>query len=186
MRKFLTVFIFTFLPLLAFASCAPEDNKKDTTETKIKMDEETWLTPDSASYAKLGEKLAKILFSPTKVKCYRLLFNDSITADDIQVERNIVRGPLVETLNRKQIALMQFALMKPAESYLMDSVAVRAPYDPVLEFVFSRRNEKAQVIVSPNNLTWTVIYDNKRQFNYNFANKETLIRFFNYFINKKD
>ena len=185
MRKLLTAVAFAILPMLAFASCASEDAQKDSKENKAKKTETTWLTPDSVSYSQLGKNLTNILLSPNKVECYQLLYNDSITANEVQVERNIMRGPLVATLDKAQIALLQFALIKPAESYQEDSLAIRAPYDPVLEFVFTKKKEQAQVIVSPNNLTWTVIYDDKRQFNFNFANKETLLRFFALFLKKK-
>lgn len=182
MRQFLTTVIFAFLPVFAFGSCTSEPAKKETKTEKV---EETWLTPDSASYSQLGKNLSNILFSPTKVECYHLVFNDSITGNDVQVERNIARGSLITTLDKSQIALLQFALFKPAESYQQDSIAVRAPYDPQLVFVFTKKKEQAQVIVSPNDMTWTVIYDDKRQFNYNFANKETLLRFFALLNNKK-
>lgn len=181
MRQFLTTVIFAFLPVFAFGSCTAEVAKK---ETKTENVGETWLTPDSASYSQLGKNLSSILFSPTKVQCYHLVYNDSITGNDVQVERNIARASLIATLDKSQIALLQFTLFKPAESYQQDSIAVRAPYDPQLEFVFTKKKEEAHVIVSPNDMTWTVIYDDKRQFNYNFANKETLLRFFELF-NKK-
>lgn len=182
MRQFLTTVIFAFLPVFAFGSCAQEAGDKGIKAEKV---EETWLVPDSASYSKLGKKLTSILFTPTKVQCYHLVYNDSITCNDVQVERNIARGSLIATLDKSQIALLQFALFKPAESYQQDSVTVRAPYNPLLEFVFTKKKEEAHVIVSTNDMTWTVIYDDKRQFNYNFANKETLLRFFALLNNKK-
>lgn len=182
MRKVLTAVIFAFLPMFAFASCATETSKKNT---KAENAKETWLKPDSVTYSHLGKNLTNILFSPSKVECYRLEYNDSITSNDIEVERNIARGERIATLDKSQIAFLQFALIKPSESYQLDSYAVRAPYNPQIEFVFKKKKEEAQVIISPNNLSWTVVYDDKRQFNYNFANKEALIRFFMYFINKK-
>ena len=107
---------------------------------------------------------------------------------DVEVEHSIVRGKSLGLLNIEQRAVLRYTLFVPAESYQKDSIRVRAPYNPVLEFVFyhKKMQQEAHVIMSPNDFSWTVFYDDKRQFKFNFANKETVVRFCKLILDSKN
>lgn len=141
--------------------------------------------PDSAVYKSLGKSLSEILFSPTKVRVYSLKGVENVGKNDVEIEDHFVRDTLVATLDAKQIALLQYLLLANEENYKNDSVRVRSPYLPQLEFEFvKKKDQTAHVVVSLSDRTWTVVYDDKVQFNWNYANKELVARFCDYFIKK--
>ena len=142
-------------------------------------------SPDSIVYKRLGKSLSEILFSPAKVKVYSLKGVENVGKNDVEIEDHFVRDTLVATLDSKQIALFQYLLLANEENYKNDSVQIRAPYLPQLEFEFIKKKDQiAHVVVSVNDRTWTVVYDDKVQFNWNYANKSLVARFCNYFIEK--
>ena len=143
-----------------------------------------WLMPDSAAYNKLGKRLATILFSPQSVKCYHLLGKENVEKGEFSVEQNFVRDTLLATFSSEEIAVLQYLLLKQAENYESDSVRVMSPYIPILEFEFIKKKEKAHVIISLSDMTWTVVYDDKRQFNYNYTNEELISQFCDFYIKK--
>lgn len=169
----------TVLSTFSFATCSAINDKQPP-----KQEKQEWLKPDSASYSQLGKNLTTILFSAQKVECYSLKFSDKKGADDIEIEKNIIRDSLLAILNADQKAVLRYILLSPAQSYQDDTIRVRAPYSPVLEFVFyhKKMKQQAHVIMSLNDMTWTVIYDDKRQFNYNYTNKDAVTRFCKYFL----
>ena len=57
-----------------------------------------------------------------------------------------------------------------------------SPYMPILEFEFANKKEKAHVVISLSDMTWTVFYDDKKQFNFTYANEELLAQFCNYYV----
>lgn len=142
--------------------------------------------PDSAVCKSLGKSLTDILFSPNKVKVYSLKGVESIGKKDIEIEEHIVRDTLIATLDAKQIALLQYLLLANEENYKNDSVQIRSPYIPLLEFEFMKKKSRAHVLISLQDRTWTVVYDGKVQCNWNYANKELVKRFSNYFITIKN
>ena len=143
-----------------------------------------WLMPDSLAYHKLGKRLASILFAPQSVRCFHLIGKEKIEDGEIQIEENFVRDTLLSSFRPNEIAVLQYALLKPAKSYETDSIKVMSPYIPVLEFEFSKKNEKAHVVISLSDMTWTVYYDDKRQFHYNYANEELIYEFCKFYIRK--
>ena len=60
---------------------------------------------------------------------------------------------------------------------MTDSVVVRSPYMPQLEFEFSKKKQVAHVLLSTSDFSWTVVYDGKKQFNYNYKDNGTIERF---------
>lgn len=177
-KFFYFALMLSIIPLTSLAAC-------QRTGDKAAWDI-VWPSPDSVAYKHLGKNLTTILFTSTKVECYQLEYKERPSSDDIEVETCIVRGKQLDKLTREQLAVLRFLLFTPSESYQEDSIRVRSPYAPVLEFVFYHKKLKqnAQVILSPNDMTWTVIFDDKRQFNYNFTNKEAVLRFCEYFLSK--
>lgn len=153
---------------------------------KVKADKPIcaeWLMPDATVMEKLGNRLATILFAPQTVKCYSLVGKEKVEEGEIEIEPNFVQDSLLATFGPKEMAVLQYALLKPSKSYENDSIKVMSPYVPAITFEFKRKNDKANVVISLSDMTWTVVYDGKTQFNYNYANKELIHEFCKYFIN---
>ena len=163
---------------VSFIACAGSPQKK-TTEKPICSE---WMTPDSTAYNKLGKRLATVLFSPKTVKCYHLLGKAEVAKDDVEIEQHFVRDTLLATQKSDEIAVLQYALLKPAKSYERDSITVMSPYMPILEFEFTQKKETAHVVISLSDFSWTIIYDDKRQFNCTYANGELISQFCNYYL----
>lgn len=169
--------IMAFLSLYACASGGKKVNEKPICAE--------WLLPDSSAYNILGKRLTTVLFSPQKVNCYYLIGKEKISKDDVEVETNFVRDTLLAKLNGDEITVLQYSLLKPSKSYEKnDSVILMSPYMPILEFEFIKKKEKAHVIVSLSDMTWTIIFDDKKQFNFPYANGELITQFCNYYIFK--
>lgn len=176
MKKLFLILMMT-LTVTGMTSCSAKTPKGGQSDPMF--------SPDSTVYKSLGKSLSEILFSPKTVKVYSLKGVENVGKNDIEIEDHFVRDTLVATLDAKQIALFQYLLLANEENYKNDSVQIRAPYLPQLEFEFTRKKEQtAHVVVSVNDRTWTVVYDDKVQFNWNYANKSLVARFCNYFIEK--
>jgi hypothetical protein len=141
-----------------------------------------WIKPDSAAYNKLGKRLATVLFAPQSVKCYHLIGKEKVEKGDVEIDKNFVRDTLLATLKPGEIAVLQYSLLKPAKSYRKNSVVVMSPYMPILEFEFTKKKEKAHVVISLSDVSWTIFYDDKKQFNYNYANEDLVAQFCNYYV----
>jgi hypothetical protein len=173
MKKFLLTIMMT-LTVVGMTSC----NAKN-----IKGEPGSMFTPDSAAYKALGKSLSEILFSPKKVKVYSLKGVETVGKNDVEIEDHFVRDTLLATLDSEQIALLQYLLLSSGENYKNDSLPIRAPYLPQLEFEFTKKKgQVAHVVVSVSDRTWTMVYDDKVQFNWNYAYKDIFTRFCNYFI----
>lgn len=143
-----------------------------------------WLMPDSTAYNKLGKRLTTILFAPQTVKCYHLIGKEKIENGELAFEQNFVRDSLLATFSSNETSVLQYILLKQGENYESDTVRVMSPYLPILEFEFTKKKDKAHVIISLSDLTWTVIYDDKRQFNYNYSNEELIAQFCDFYLSK--
>lgn len=175
MKKFVNFIL--MMAAVSFTSLAACTVPNDTVPSKKK---EAWLRPDSLAYNQLGRNLSTILFSSTKVECFSLDYKEKLEESDVEVEQCFVRGESLGFLNAEQLAVLRYILIAPKESYQKDSIRVRAPYAPAMEFVFHHKKMKqdAQIVLSPNDFTWTLFYDDKRQFHFNFTNKEAVVRFY--------
>lgn len=156
--------------------------KKAKTEKPICAE---WLMPDSIVIDKLGNRLTSVLFAPQSVRCYSLVGKEKVEEKDIEIEANFVQENLLGILRPNEIAVLQYALLKPSKSYENDSTKVMSPYIPAIAFEFRRKDEKANVVISLSDMTWTVVYDGKAQFNYNYANKDLISQFCKFYINHK-
>lgn len=175
--------ILLFACIMAFQSlCACASGEKKPSEKPLCAE---WMLPDSSAYNKLGKRLSTVLFSPQKVNCYYLIGKEKVGKDDVEIENNFVRAKLLASLKSDEIAVLQYSLLKPAKSYeKKGSVIVMSPYMPIIEFEFIKKKEKAHVVISLSDMTWTIIFDDKKQFNYPYANGELVAQFCNYYISK--
>lgn len=136
------------------------------------------IQPDSSVYYTLGKSMSDILFSPTKVLCYTIQGKATISKEDYELEPHYVRDSLIAKLNANQIYLLQFNLLADEKNYKEDSMKVRSPYVPCLEFCFEKKKmEPVHVIISLSDFSWTIVYDDKRQFNWNYEDKRLIERF---------
>ena len=144
-----------------------------------------WLTPDSTICSHLDGDLKKVLFMPDSVKCYVLVQKDSISEKGLSPVENYVRDSLMAEFGVRETTVLQYVLLSNPQSYSTDSVKIEAPYLPILEFVFSRENSSsASVILSVSDRSWAIMYDNKQQFRYNYADWRTVERFCSFYINE--
>lgn len=165
----------------SFASCsannAPKQQAKKTTVRDIDI------APDSAAYACLGKTLADVLFSPKKVKCYHVVAKDNVDKDkDIEIHSHFVRDTLIAELDTKLVGILQHELLSYGENYKKDSIRVRSPYAPQIVFVFEKKKSVAYVLVSLSDFSWSVVFDDKLQFNWNYEDKKAIRRFCEMFI----
>ena len=165
--KFL--FLLSFLcSVTSFASCNGLKEKSEKYNVQ----------PDSAVYYSLGKTMSDILFSPSKVTCYTVKGKSTVAKEDYELEPHYVRDSLIAKLNPSQIMLLQFNLLSDKENYKQDSVKVRSLYVPCVEFCFEKKKQQpVHVLVSLSNFSWTLIYDDKRQGNCNYADKRLMERF---------
>ena len=162
------ILIMSLLCFAAMASCNPLLEK--TAKYAI--------LPDSSVYYTLGKTMSEVLFCPSKVTCYTIQGKATVAKEDFELEPHYVRDSLVTKLNANQIYLLQFNLLADEENYKEDSMKVRSPYVPCLEFCFEKKKmEPVHVIVSLSDFSWTIVYDDKRQFNWNYEDKRLMERF---------
>ena len=141
------------------------------------------LTLDSVVYANLGKTVSETLFSPTKVRCFRLKGVSTVEEGQFEVEPHWVRDTMLAELTPQMYGVLQFALLANPNSYVDDSNIVRSPYVPMIEFEFTNKKTVVHVLISTSDYTWTIMYDDKRQLNYNYADKALIGRFCDYFFN---
>lgn len=167
--KFHFLFLLSILcSVTSFASC---NGAKDKTEKYN-------IQPDSIVYYTLGKTISDVLFNPSKVTCYTVVGKSIIDKDDYELEPHYVRDSLITKLNASQILLLQFNLLSDKENYQKDSAQVRSPYVPCVEFCFEKKKQQpVHVIISLSNFSWTLVYDDKRQGNWNYADKRLMERF---------
>lgn len=94
------------------------------------------------------------------------------------MEPHYVRDSLIAKLSVSQINMLQFNLLSDEENYKEDSIKVRSPYVPCIEFCFEKKKKNpVHVIVSLSDFSWTIVYDDKKQGNWNYADKRLMERY---------
>lgn len=153
---------------VSFAACNGENKK--VVQYNVK--------PDSAVYYTLGRSMSDILFSPSKVTCYTVKGKSVVDKDDFELEPHYVRDSLITKMTANQIYLLQFNLLADEENYKEDSMKVRSPYVPCIEFCFEKKKQQSvHVLISLSDFSWTIIYDDKHQSNWNYADKRFMERY---------
>lgn len=169
MKQFL--YLLTVVLLCSFSSCANAQNRKSE-PTFIP----SCVAPDSSVYQILGRSLSDVLFNPKKVTVYHLKGKETVAAKDFEVEPHYVRDSLVCCLSRPVWTILQYNVLANASNYQNDSIPVRSPYVPEYEIVFTKGKNVAHVVVSLSDFSWSVVYDDKKQFNFNYADKPSMQR----------
>ena len=172
------LFLFSCLMLCTLSCSAVTFNNK----AKIGRDS---IKVDSLAQAQLGISVTETLMNPGKVSCYTLKGKSQTDENDFVVEPHYVRDSLVGTLTPEMYSILQFMLIADQSNYKRDSVLVKSPYTPQLEFEFSRKRIVVHVVVSLSDYSWSIIFDGKKQFNWNYAEKELIHRYCTMLINNK-
>lgn len=133
--------------------------------------------PDSAVYAMLGKTMSEVLFNPGSVTCYTLKGKVEVDPSEFQVEPHWVRDSLIGKLSPETYGILQFVLVSNNENYKNDTLCIKAPYIPVLEFEFKQKKNVVHVLISTSDRTWTIMYDDKRQIHFNYHDCDVIERF---------
>ncbi|MBQ7279223.1 MAG: hypothetical protein IJR13_00670 [Bacteroidales bacterium] len=137
---------------------------------------------DSAVYAILGRTMSDILFNPSSVVCYSLKGVENVEQDMVQVEPHWVRDSVLGILSPQLYGVLQFALISNIENYKDDSIKVKSPYCPVIEFEFRQKKKNVHILISMSDFSWTIMYDDKRQIHYNYQDRQLINRLCEFFL----
>ena len=178
MRKnYLFFVLFSVLTISCFA--AKEQKMKKESKPTVYA-----IQPDSNTYTILGKTMTDILFSPSKVTCYAVKGKAQVDKTDFELEPHYVRDSLIAKLTPSQVALFQFLVLSDKSNYSQDSIKVRSPYVPHLELCFEKKKQQVHVLISQSDFSWTICYDDKKQGNWNYAEKRLVRRFCNMISNR--
>lgn len=178
MRKnYLFFMLFSVLTISCFA--AKEQKMKKESKPAVYA-----IQPDSNTYTILGKTMTDILFSPSKVTCYAVKGKAQVDKTDFELEPHYVRDSLIAKLTPSQVALFQFLVLSDKSNYSQDSIKVRSPYVPHLELCFEKKKQQVHVLISQSDFSWTICYDDKKQGNWNYAEKRLVRRFCNMISNR--
>ena len=164
--------VMLFPSVLCMASCSEFGRKSPISS----------IQPDSAVYAMLGKTMSEVLFNPSSVTCYTLKGKAEVDQKEFQVEPHWVRDSLVGKVSPELYGILQFALIANSENYRDDTLRIKAPYIPVLEFEFKQKKTEVHVLISTSDQTWTIMYDDKRQIHFNYHDYELIDRFCEMFL----
>ena len=167
MRKSILLLVMLLPGVFCMASCG-EWGKKSP---------KNLIQPDSVVYSMLGKTMSEVLFDPTSVTCYTLKGKTVVDPSDYQVEPHWVRDSLVGNLSPEMYGVLQFVLIVNSENYKDDTLRIKAPYVPILEFEFKQKKNVVHVLVSTSDQTWTIMYDDKQQIHFNYHDYELIDRF---------
>lgn len=171
MRKIHFILVlFSVLAISCFAAKGQKAKKEPKPVTYA-------IQPDSSVYSTLGKTMTDILFSPNKVTCYAIKGKAQVDKEDYELEPHYVRDSLIAKLSLNQIAMLQFLVLSDKNNYMQDSVKVRSPYVPSLEFCFEKKKQQVHVLISQSDFSWTIFYDDKKQGNWNYAEKRLVGRY---------
>ena len=178
MRKnYLFFVLFSVLTISCFA--AKEQKMKKESKPAVYA-----IQPDSNTYTILGKTMTDILFSPSKVTCYAVKGKAQVDKTDFELEPHYVRDSLIAKLTPSQVALFQFLVLSDKSNYSQDSIKVSSPYVPHLELCFEKKKQQVHVLISQSDFSWTICYDDKKQGNWNYAEKRLVRRFCNMISNR--
>ena len=145
-----------------------------------KAEKLTVISPDSLITKIVGDTVADVLFSPKSVTLYLSKNRKKQNDKEVETAPGFVRDTLVAKLNPSDIAVMQFVLLSDTINYKKDKEQIKSPYVPLYEFVFVKKKETVQVLISFSDNYWEIKRGNKTVCKYNFANRELLSRFIDF------
>lgn len=146
-----------------------------------------WIHPDKHAYEVLGRRLADVLINAKTINVYSLSPKETINSDDYEIDSHFVRTSNLGSLTKDQATVLKYNLISNGANYHKDSTfIVMSPYCPIIEFEFIKKKETAHVIISLSDFSWSIKYDDKIQFRYNYAGGTFIRRFCEYFLKKDE
>ena len=184
-HRLIFILIASTLWMNCFAACKSGAKKVNNAKVETVVCND-WIHPDKVAYQELGQKLTDILINAKTINVYTLVPKEKINSDDYEVDANFVRDSLLCKLTKEQATVLAYNLISNGANYHKDSsLIVMSPYYPILEFEYVKKKEAAHVIISPSNYSWSIKYEDKILFRYNYASGAFIKRFCEYFINKE-
>ena len=141
------------------------------------------INPDSLITKIVGDTVADVLFSPKSVTLYLSENRKKENDKEVEIADGFVRDTLVAKLKAEDVSILQFVLLSDTLNYAIDSVQIKSPYMPFYEFVFIKKKENVQVLISLSNNYWEIKHNNETVCKYNFACKSQLERFLTLLFN---
>lgn len=155
-------------------------------KTCLSSNNEQWLFADSVISEKLGDELSDKLFAPDEVKCYSIVYKDSIGEKDVVLTKNFVRDTLIAKVSPSQLSILQFVLLCNETNYSKDSIKIQSPFRPVVEFEFVKKNHNnSSIVFSLSDHTWMIVEGGVKKLQYNYCDSKLLERFCNLFLESK-
>lgn len=142
--------------------------------------------PDSLISSQLGTTLTDILLNPSTITLYSIKGKEETSKDDLVLEPHYVRDSLIGVLSSDLAAVFEFILISDASNYETDTVMVKSPYMPQYEFELVKKKQSAHVLLSTSDFSWTVVYDGKKQFNFNYKDNGAIERFCEMIMKKEN
>ncbi|MDR3268476.1 MAG: hypothetical protein LBT83_05365 [Tannerella sp.] len=133
------------------------------------------IRPDSTVLNVWGNTVCNIIFSPAKVCVYTL--NPMATAGK---ETETVGGFVIDkklgNIAKNEYVILQFLLQDSLNYRSDDGSRNKCPFAPYLAFEFTRKKEKAVLLLAFNCEAWRIVYnDTLHETEYNCGNQ--LVRF---------
>jgi hypothetical protein len=144
-------------------------------KAEIKSDRQ--ISPDSNIVKIVGDTVADVLFSPKSVSLYFSKNRKKKDGKEVEIAPGFVRDTLAAKLSPADIAVLQFVLLSDTLNYRKNKEQIKSPYMPLYEFVFAKKKETVQVLISFSDNYWEIKRNNKTVCKYNFANYNQLSRF---------
>jgi hypothetical protein len=172
-----------FMICMCSMSCYGNTSPSKKVKSKVKLE---FIKPDSKAKSLLGDSLINVFFHSSKVVCYELILKDDIEDNDLIVYdhfvRKTVKGVVVDN---RYLAVLQQQLLTDSLNYLYKS-NVKAPFIPSLDFEFSYKKERYDILISFSNESW-MITKNSKAIHYNaYTDRRFIIRYCLPFITNKE
>ncbi len=158
--------------LLIFLSC---NNQKQLIESSV-------IKPDSTVSDFYGKEISNIIFSPEKVKVYKI--RPKTKADStIKIIGNFAVDSLLGELDKSYYSILQF-MLHDSTNYRFDSLINKCQFSPHIAYEFSKNNKKASILLNLGCKQWGVSY--KDTVFYEENNCEYKLLRFTHLINTND
>lgn len=173
MNKFVIPIGLFLCLLLCISSCF-------STKKCVEANETNWIMSDSVVASYLDENLSNLLSAPDSVKCYSLMYKVG------KETKGYMRDTLLAILDCEQIAILQYLLVGNPYSYKVDSMKIEAPYIPIIEYEFLKKDSlPASIIVSTSDRSWSLSRKGKKLLKNTYSDAHMIERFCDYFLNMR-
>ena len=176
-KRMLYGFVFFMLNILLMPACNAQPADHTATEAS---------TIPAVAIQQLGDSLCHLLFTADTVNVYTLKGKEQPDSTDIVVSADgYVRDTLSCMMPVDSLNVLRLALLNDSNSYYRDTTySVRSPYMPVLELEFTQNTNRASILISLTDKTWSVIRQGRMLFNCTYADPQVLERITLYYIER--